>query len=263
MRDSNPRTTIEPLLKNGALTTRPTRHIYIYTLPLSYTIEISLLNMEVHDCRLRFPFTWILTGGSGCGKTTKVLNFLKYHDILTTNPHCTNIIYCYNEWQSQFDSVTGVTRWYEGLPSMNEIIDMTEQQKTSSGTMLIIDDFGQHLNQSYGDLFTVKSHHRNCSVILLTQTLFDKNPVYRTISLNTIYLTVFKNPRDNNQITALAKQIGTTNAPAVVKIYHEVTEEPYSYLFVDCHQTTKKNTKYRINILPQEAPMRSFVPKEI
>ena len=45
------------------------------------------------------------------------------------------------------------------------------------------------------------------SVIFLTQNLFHKNKHMRTISLNAHYLVLFKNPRDVEQFTTLARQM--------------------------------------------------------
>lgn len=56
-------------------------------------------------------------------------------------------------------------------------------------------------------LFTKGSHHSNTSVIHIAQNLFGKNEEQRTINLNSLYLLVFKNPKDASQITYLAKQI--------------------------------------------------------
>ena len=50
-------------------------------------------------------------------------------------------------------------------------------------------------------LFTKECHHRNISVMFIVQNLFGKKKEQRTISLNSHYLVVFKNPRDASQMT--------------------------------------------------------------
>ena len=58
------------------------------------------------------------------------------------------------------------------------------------------------------NLFTRGSHHRNLSVIYMVQNLFDQGKGSRSTSLNSHYLVLFKNPRDNKlQILTLAKQM--------------------------------------------------------
>lgn len=220
------------------------------------------------DYRLRFPFTWLLSGGSGCGKTTMTLNFLRFHKEMTTNPFCENIIYCYNEWQDGYEKISQegiVTDWVQDLPPMSVIKDKISSFKDVGGSILVIDDFGSQITTAHGDLFTVLSHHNNCSVLILTQNLFEKNPVFRTISLNCTYITVFKNPRDNKQINIFASQVKRGKKPDyIVDAFHDTTEKPYTYLFFDNHQQTKEVDRVRTRILPHEMaikPMSRFEPK--
>ena len=62
-------------------------------------------------------------------------------------------------------------------------------------------------NSDIAKLFTKASHHRNISVIFLTQNLFLKGKQTRTISLNSNYMAIFKNPRDKSQFSHLASQM--------------------------------------------------------
>jgi len=60
-------------------------------------------------------------------------------------------------------------------------------------SLIILDDL---LNQVYGrevcDLFTKGSHHRNISVLLLTQNFFHQGTHCRDISLNAKYVVLLK-----------------------------------------------------------------------
>jgi len=71
-------------------------------------------------------------------------------------------------------------------------------------TLLIIEDLLSETNQLVSDIFTKISHHRNISVINMTQNVFDKNKFATTISLNAHYLVLFKNPGDANQFDVLS-----------------------------------------------------------
>ena len=57
------------------------------------------------------------------------------------------------------------------------------------------------------NLFTKGSHHRNLSVIYIVQNLLHQGKGNRSISLNSHYLVLFKNPRDKLQLLTLAKQM--------------------------------------------------------
>ena len=56
------------------------------------------------------------------------------------------------------------------------------------------------------DLFTRGSHHRNLSMIYIVQNLLHQEKGGRSISFNSHYLVLFKNPRDKLQILTLAKK---------------------------------------------------------
>ena len=55
--------------------------------------------------------------------------------------------------------------------------------------------------------FTKISHHRNLSVVYVCQNLFDKFKYHRTISLNSHYIVLLRNPRDTQPVANLARQI--------------------------------------------------------
>jgi hypothetical protein len=80
--------------------------------------------------------------------------------------------------------------FHEGLPTI-ESFDTHNQ-------LIILDDLMNETkdNSEILDIFTKKSHHRNISIILLTQNIFAKGSCVRTMSLNSHYLILFNNPRD-------------------------------------------------------------------
>ena len=53
-------------------------------------------------------------------------------------------------------------------------------------------------------MFKKGNHHRNISVVLITQNLFHQGCYCRNISLNAKYLVLLKNVRLNNQFMFLA-----------------------------------------------------------
>jgi len=97
----------------------------------------------------------------------------------------------------------------------------------------VVDDHMSDINQVVADIFTKISHHRNISILHLTQNLFDKNKYARTISLNAHYLVLFKNPRDVGQFSILARQMYPSSWNFAEEAYRDATERPFGYLFVD------------------------------
>ena len=102
------------------------------------------------------------------------------------------------------------------------------------------------------NLFTKGSHHRNLSVIYIVQNLFHQGKGNRSISLNSHYLVLFKNPRDKLQIVTLAKQMYPSETAWFIKEYEEAVRRPYGYLFVVLRPTTPDRCRLRTNVLPSE-----------
>ena len=65
-----------------------------------------------------------------------------------------------------------------------------------------------------------RGRHDNVSVIYLTQNLFHKTQ--RSISLNSDYMVIFKNARDQSQIQHLARQVMPNNSN--VGTYNDATQ---------------------------------------
>ena len=111
--------------------------------------------------------------------------------------------------------------------------------------LVILDDL---LNDVYSkdvcDLFTKSSHHRNISVILITQNLFHQGRFCRDISLNAKYSVALKNVRDKNQFQFLARQVQPEDSDSFYKSYLDATERPHGYLLLDFAQDTDDRLRY-------------------
>ena len=101
-------------------------------------------------------------------------------------------------------------------------------------------------------LFTKGSHHKNTSVIYITQNLFDKNKENRTITLNAHYMVLFKSPRDVMQIEHLARQMFPGKSKYMREAFTDATSLPYSYLLVDLKPDTPDDLRLRAKIFPGE-----------
>ena len=90
--------------------------------------------------------------------------------------------------------------------------------------------------------FTRKGHHRNASVVYITQNLFQQSKSSRTISLNAHYLVLFQSPRDKMQIKVLANQL---QAPHMIHAFNDATSIPHGYLLVDLKPNTPDYLRFR------------------
>jgi len=134
------------------------------------------------------PFTWIVSGPTQCGKTTFILKLIdNAQTIIEPPPEI--IIYCYGKYQQSFNTIRNPVKFHEGLPDVNKFDGRLRR-------LLIPDDLMNEVDDSVANILTKISHHRNVSIVFLTQNIFHKNKHMRAISLNAHYLVLFKNPHD-------------------------------------------------------------------
>ena len=201
------------------------------------------------DVRFHSPYSMILSGASGCGKTTWVTRFLEnLSECCTERPK--KIIWCYGIFQPLFIELTKRfpdIEFIEGLPE-----NVCEQFDMEGPSLLIIDDMLEKCSEDskISQIFTRTSHHRNISVMLLVQNIFYKG--LRTISLNAHYICLFKQVRDRSQSYCLARQMFPTSVKFFTEAYLDATKLPYSYLLVDCRPQTLEDFRLRTRIFPNE-----------
>ena len=203
------------------------------------------------DPRWRHPFTSIVSGPTGSGKTVFTFRFIS-EAVKMISPPPEKIIYCYSEYQPVFDNYPNVI-FNEGLPDINQF-DGKER------TLLILDDLMSETNDSVSNIFTKVSHHRNVSVLYLTQNLFYKSKQSRTMSLNAHYIVLFKNPRDALQVATLARQMYPGNSKFLIEAFKNATEKPFGYLLLDLKPDTDEKYRIRTNIFPDETQY-VYIPK--
>ena len=73
--------------------------------------------------------------------------------------------------------------------------------------LLIIDDLMQQAknDELIANLFTKGSHHSNLTVMYLMQKLFEQGKYSVTVSRNSHYLVLFKNPRNSQEVGQMCK----------------------------------------------------------
>ena len=203
------------------------------------------------DIRFKHPFTCQIAGPSWCGKSVFTFRLIReINELITPVPE--KIIYCYGEYQPLFNDYPQVT-FREGLPNNDEF-------DGKHRTLLILDDLMTEAGDGVSNLFTKISHHRNVSVIFLTQNMYHKSKQARTMSLNTQYLVLFKNPRDATQVATLGRQMYPNNSKFLVEAFKDATKGPYGYLLLDLRADTLENYRVRTNIFAGERQY-VYIPK--
>lgn len=197
--------------------------------------------------KLKHPFTLLLAGPSSCGKSTFVCNLLTNINE-NINESIKEVHWCFSE-ESARPTIkcreNGFKIFYH-----NGIPESSFSNKNNEAILVILDDLMTESgnNDKVSELFTKGSHHRNISVILITQNIFHKGSHTRDISLNAKYIVLFKNPRDRAQAGHLCRQIYPENSRNLTDIYKAATEKPYTYLLIDLTQTTNDLIRFRSDI---------------
>ena len=147
--------------------------------------------------KLQHPFTLIVAGPSGCGKSTFVIRLLECREQLCDIVF-ENIVWCHSE--------NNAPHYLKNVSFVKGVPDFDNPENVP--TLIVLDDLmDSAYSTKVSQLFTKGSHHRNISLVLITQNLFHQGPSSRDISLNSKYIVVFKNPRDKTQVVHLARQV--------------------------------------------------------
>lgn len=210
---------------------------------------------------LKGPFTCYLAGPTSCGKTRLIMRIIDNVDNMI-DPKPKSIIWCYGEYQKEFDSYKDRVQFHKGLQKLEEIL---EGSTNDYHTLLIIDDLMAETNSDVMNVFTKGSHHRNISCCYLTQNLYYGGKSNRTMSLNSHYIFMFKNPRDGVQIQCLSRQMFPHNPKYLEEAFRDATGEgPYTYLFIDLKPDTDDCLRLRSRIFPDDYPLNYvYLPKDM
>jgi uridine kinase len=204
---------------------------------------------------LRHPFTCIVSGPTGSGKTILVRRLLKNwkKTILLENDNnkSLDVFWVYGQFQELYKQRVENTNivYSEFLPKLEELKNMNVK-------IIVIDDLMNEMgkNEKMSELFTRGSHHMNLSVIFIVQNLFHQSKQMRTISLNSQYIILLNNFRDQNQIEFLGKQLFKSKSRIFVKAFEDSVSRPYGYLLIDLKPDTPKQYRLKTRMTAEELP---------
>lgn len=187
------------------------------------------------------PFRAIVSAPSLSGKSTFVMNLIKNKDKLFDGPPIKEIVWCCRRSKFAPPELTHIpnVRIYECMIDLDEL---------KPDTLLVLDDLLDCLSPKISEVFTVHSHHSRISVILIVQNLFHNDKYMRTISLNSNYFILMRNPRHSGQFGCFARQIDSENWRNLQKVYNTVCSRPYVLFIIDLSQNTNDISRYKTNI---------------
>jgi hypothetical protein len=223
--------------------------------------------MACHDMRFVHGSTHLLSGPSGSGKSVRLCKILaNKNTMIVGGERIKNVVLAYVVWQPIYTMMKEqgiVTHFVQKKPSCEDFIALVEKYKDDGGSIFAIDDMMAEIDLSFMEIVTVHSRHYNTSTFILFQSLFPPNKLARQISLNVKYLHLLKNPREQAQISTLARQLSPKDYKWIVDAYYEVTKDAHGALLIDMTQTREDELRYRSHYLPSESPMRVYMSKQM
>lgn len=230
---------------------------------MTFPHSLMAINNQYHtefDGRLQHPFSAVISGPSNCGKTYFVRDLIQNAAAVISHK-IDNIVYIYSCWQPLYDELLTIVNinFVNGMPE--SFCDDT-LLPIHKNNLLIIDDLMNDAssNIEVQNVFTKYVHHRNLSCIYLVQNLFIQGKTSRTISLNTNYIILFKNPRDKNQINLLGRQMYPGNSKYFLEAFNDATSSTYGYLLIDYKAKTPDMFRLRTGLISSQQVV--YIPKK-
>lgn len=205
--------------------------------------------MEVinFNAKLIHPFNLLISAATQGGKTRWIERLLEKRMIF---PWPEKILYI-RAFESQTLRASAAFQSIEFMTNVpDDIADEAFLDKRIR-SLIILDDQLTSINEDVLNLFIRGTHHLNRSCIMTVQNLFFQAPMMRTISLNSHYVVIMKQPRDMQQIEVLGRQMYPRNAQLFLDAYRVATNEAYGYLFLDFRSTTPETLRTRSLVLKE------------
>ena len=214
--------------------------------------------------RFLTPFNLMISGPSQSGKSHWIEKFLTYKELLMDiQPQKIFLIYSiYQPAYERMMSKNLIDKVIRGLPDYTTIESMVMPYSDKGGSMIIIDDGLNDLDDSIVKMFEQLSNNAKCSVIFVTQNLFVDSPLYRRISKQSHYLALMPNPRNRAELRSLAMQISFCNPKYLYHSFEDATKMKktvdgkvgYGYLLLNFKISERLNPicKLMTNIFPNE-----------
>ena len=182
---------------------------------------------------LKHLFSMFVSEGRGVGKTKFTKKLLK-SKLIATPLEC--IVWCNAKHQQDLfeDLMKMNVEYLEGIHE-----ELNKHFKRNRRSLIILNDLIDEAPKilNITRLFT-HGCHENLSLLYLTQKLFHKNE--RAISVNSDYMVIFKNTRDNSQFATIARQRRPDTVKFLMWACKDATSSPHTYLMLDLKPNTEK-----------------------
>jgi hypothetical protein len=221
----------------------------------SQKIQVGNESFEViEDFYFRTPSLVYLSGTSYSGKTEFILKLIKNHSRLFI-PNIKRVVFVFAEHQANlFERLKSA---YPDIIFIQGLYELQTKVEFSSSipTLLVLDDIAHETGSSdyILQLAVRESHHKAITVLYVQHNMYQQSKYSRTISLQSKYIILFKNPRDVNQYKYLGNQIfgNGGGGKTLVRIFRDASEgKSYPHLIIDLHPESSQKVCLITNLFP-------------
>ena len=215
------------------------------------------------------PCNIFVVGPTNSGKTYWTWNLLKdipYHFRMLKPelPLPKKILYCY---MAEQELIRDMKSWdnvktYKQVPTL----PFLKRFFNDKPGIVVLDDMMRHVakDEELQDLFTIKSHHENISVIFLSQDFFPRGNSMVTINRQCQYLVCFRSLRDNwGLFHVLLSAFPERWGEVLNHIRNDAFSEKYGYAVLNFHPQSDTDMVFWTHMLKDdpEASEGYFFPE--
>ena len=143
----------------------------------------------------------------------------------------------------------------------SKIKDLINQFPRSQNKIFIYDDLLTDISVDTTEIFLNLSHHRNCSNIFLSQSLYLSNENLRIMTKNAHYHFLCRSMKSKGEYAKFASQLEPSNSKMVTNIFSDALKKPFSLLLVDSHPKSNPQVRFRSYNCPDVDKLIVFYEK--
>ena len=204
-------------------------------------------SQPLKEMAFQHPFSMMVTGPSGSGKTEWTRKLLLSSLV---QPPPERILWCFGQWQPFYEDLQKRIPCIEFIRGIPDYLHNSQFIDPSKRNQIIFDDLMMKAkcDQRIADLLTEGSHHRNLSIVYLTQNVSPQGRACRDITLNTQYFVLFNNLIDRQQVATLARRIYPSTSVTLMRKFEDASARPHGYLVLDLKSSTSEQNRLQTDI---------------